>query len=768
VARIDLKNKVIQAKIVYYGPGLCGKTTNLEYVNKHLGSGQELMSLSTEGDRTIFFDFMPLQLGKLRGMDVQFKLYTVPGQVRYNETRKMVLKNVDGVVFVADSQELMMDANLESLESLYDNLKELGIDAGVTTIVMQYNKRDLPSALPPSALDEALNPKGYPTFLASAMTGQGVGETLRETCVLTLNRLAQALPGGDRHSTPSPAARSRRPSNGGSGSKAAAPLPKPSSPAKSPEPPPPAPAPRDRVSAAALDQAGIQAVIREELSRFRDRAGGSDQEWVTKLVTRDDWVALGQQMTRLGETLGERASREHVAGLEKRLDALAPRIAKVDQIHDAVAELRRSLERPATESGSPPVDAVTQTHIEMLDARLSSELGRLHTEIGKLAAKQAAPPPSAPLDLSKLSGEVAATEERLTRKLSALAPEPSGPGQLEAVTDIIRSELGKLEARLGELPTQSQLDALAEQLEQLPKKSDLERLSAQLASLASQATRRPTPVDGTRPAEPKTPTPSPPVEPVVSEREETAEAASVDSQVSDVPPAPKVTTQRSWPPRREGTSGPPATGEEGAEVAAGPEPAPPSEPEPSPEAAPEPEPLPPPEPTTAASTGDKSTHAEPEEPPSSRTERPSRRPTALPPPEGLPGVPHVATTATAEPETAEPADDEPVTSEPADEATVASAGSPAAAEPPPDDPAHVNASRIARVMVADLYLYNKAAVEEGIRNDDFFERNKEALTDMRATFESRVPREVRERTDHLDSAIRAFLEKKRKQLGLDS
>ena len=128
MAFIDSKKKLIQGKIVYYGPGLCGKTTNLEIINKSVPNTQELMSLSTEGDRTIFFDFLPMDLGKIRGISTHFKIYTVPGQVRYNLTRKMVLKNVDGVVFVADSQRLMLDSNLESLQNLYDNLRELRIN----------------------------------------------------------------------------------------------------------------------------------------------------------------------------------------------------------------------------------------------------------------------------------------------------------------------------------------------------------------------------------------------------------------------------------------------------------------------------------------------------------------------------------------------------------------------------------------------------------------------------------------------------------------
>ena len=153
MARIDLRNKKIQAKLVYYGPGLCGKTTNLQYINEKMAKGEGMMSLATTGDRTIFFDFIPLELGRLWGMEVQFKLYTVPGQVRYNQTRKMVLKNVDGIVFVADSQREMVDANRESYANLHENLKELKIDPAGIAIVIQYNKRDLPNAMSREELD---------------------------------------------------------------------------------------------------------------------------------------------------------------------------------------------------------------------------------------------------------------------------------------------------------------------------------------------------------------------------------------------------------------------------------------------------------------------------------------------------------------------------------------------------------------------------------------------------------------------------------------
>src|SRR5438094_424148 len=142
--------KEITAKIVYYGPGLCGKTTNLQFVYDSLPSNNKskMLSLSTKTDRTLFFDFLPLDLGKIRGMRTKLQLYTVPGQVYYNSTRQLVLKGADGLVFVADSQDIALDANLESLQNLEDNLKRQGVRMREIPTVFQYNKRDLPNALP--------------------------------------------------------------------------------------------------------------------------------------------------------------------------------------------------------------------------------------------------------------------------------------------------------------------------------------------------------------------------------------------------------------------------------------------------------------------------------------------------------------------------------------------------------------------------------------------------------------------------------------------
>jgi signal recognition particle receptor subunit beta len=185
--------KEITAKIVYYGPGLCGKTTNLQFVYDSLPSNNKskMLSLATKTDRTLFFDFLPLDLGKIRGMRTKLQLYTVPGQVYYNSTRQLVLKGADGVVFVADSQDFALDANLESLQNLEDNLKRQGIRLREMPLVLQYNKRDLPNHLPTAEIDKELNKLQSPTFESVATTGLGVEETLKGITQLVLAHLVK-------------------------------------------------------------------------------------------------------------------------------------------------------------------------------------------------------------------------------------------------------------------------------------------------------------------------------------------------------------------------------------------------------------------------------------------------------------------------------------------------------------------------------------------------------------------------------------------------
>ncbi len=192
------------AKVVYYGPGLCGKTTNLHYIYGHTSgdSRGEMVSLETETDRTLFFDLLPIDVGQIAGFNTRIQLYTVPGQVFYNTTRKLVLKGVDGVVFVADSQRAMQQANLDSFKNLEENLTEMGLSSESLPLVLQYNKRDLADICSVDEINRILNPHGWPHFEASALTGQGVFETLKGVSKLTLLSLKKRLTRGGEGSTP--------------------------------------------------------------------------------------------------------------------------------------------------------------------------------------------------------------------------------------------------------------------------------------------------------------------------------------------------------------------------------------------------------------------------------------------------------------------------------------------------------------------------------------------------------------------------------------
>jgi len=185
---INYASREINCKIVYYGPGLCGKTTNLQFVYQKTApeARGKMISLATETERTLFFDFLPLSLGEIRGFKTRFHLYTVPGQVFYDASRKLILKGVDGVVFVADSQEERIDANIESLENLRINLKEQGYDLDKLPYIIQYNKRDLSGVMSVEELRQELNPTNVPEFEACATSGEGVFETLKSVAKLIL------------------------------------------------------------------------------------------------------------------------------------------------------------------------------------------------------------------------------------------------------------------------------------------------------------------------------------------------------------------------------------------------------------------------------------------------------------------------------------------------------------------------------------------------------------------------------------------------------
>ena len=204
MAIVNLKKRQIECKIVYYGPGRCGKTTNLEYIHKAFKNQVkgDMVSIKTDGDRTLFFDFLPLEIGKLKGCDVRVQLYTVPGQVRYASTRKLVLRGADGIVFVADSLEVRREKNMLSLKDLQQNLKEYSLSIFKIPLVMQFNKRDLSDAnitlMPLEKLQQDLNRQlKVPALPGSALKGDGVGKTLNACLKLVLKSLQNELNLGD-------------------------------------------------------------------------------------------------------------------------------------------------------------------------------------------------------------------------------------------------------------------------------------------------------------------------------------------------------------------------------------------------------------------------------------------------------------------------------------------------------------------------------------------------------------------------------------------
>ncbi|HET6764734.1 MAG TPA: GTPase domain-containing protein [Longimicrobiaceae bacterium] len=190
---VNYSTREITSKIVYYGPGRSGKTTNLQYIHGQVPEERRgrMVSLATETDRTLFFDFLPLDLGSISGFQTRFQLYTVPGQVYYDATRKLVLQGADGVVFVADSQRAQRDENVESFRNLQVNLLEQGVDPRTIPIVLQYNKRDLPDVMSMEEMDDLLNYRDLPRFEGRSLAGGGVFDTLRGISELVLRRLSQ-------------------------------------------------------------------------------------------------------------------------------------------------------------------------------------------------------------------------------------------------------------------------------------------------------------------------------------------------------------------------------------------------------------------------------------------------------------------------------------------------------------------------------------------------------------------------------------------------
>lgn len=204
MVQINFGQREVSCKVVFYGPGMSGKTTNLEIIHKKAPKDAvgEMVSIATETDRTLYFDFLPLDLGNVAGMRTKFQLYTVPGQIYYNATRKLVLQGVDGVIFVADSNPDKMAENLESFQNLRDNLAEMGLTVDDVPVVLQYNKRDLPNALSVADMDAAMNPHKFPTYEACAREGKGVFATLKEISRLVIEKLnKEHAPAANRRRT---------------------------------------------------------------------------------------------------------------------------------------------------------------------------------------------------------------------------------------------------------------------------------------------------------------------------------------------------------------------------------------------------------------------------------------------------------------------------------------------------------------------------------------------------------------------------------------
>ena len=425
-------------KLVYYGPGLCGKTTNLKYIFDHIAPEKrgKMVSLATESDRTLFFDLLPLELGKLHGFKVRLQLFTVPGQVKYNATRKLVLKGVDGLVFVADSQADMLASNLESQTNLRENLQEEHLDLDQLPLVIQYNKRDLPNLLPLEQLERQLNPRGLPSFAASAITGQNVLETLREISKLTLNHVRRQLEYREE-----PEEIERPATRGAAPPPPARPAP---APASMPHPGPPP----SRLSAAELDQAvsampsaeldelrSLQQQLQEQLTSLQPeepsppptaQAAGAPAPAVSALAS--DLDQLRQELTSLRREFEGRFGLQ--AAAHSKLQEDLSQLKSHAGPHGAagVAELRAGL-------GAVSEQCQTQA---LRSADLASAVEALRGELDRLSQRQAE------LERRQLEGAT-------PRHQPAASAEPAGSpalekrcAELETAVASIRAELSSL------------------------------------------------------------------------------------------------------------------------------------------------------------------------------------------------------------------------------------------------------------------------------------------------------------------------------------
>lgn len=331
------------AKIVYYGPGLCGKTTNLQHIYQKTSpkSRGEMVSLETETDRTLFFDLLPLDVGNIAGFRTRFQLYTVPGQVFYNSTRKLVLRGVDGVVFVADSQTPMLEANIESMKNLQENLEELGLRVDEVPIVIQYNKRDLKNIASVDELNRALNPRSYPYFEASALQGTGVFETLKGISKTTLIMLRKKALGEEKPRVPETA--TKPPEKPRTPMPTPAPPPVAPPPVLTPQPPAAAAAPQPAMSPmAALVSALViptAAEIAKETVEFAELASPVTKPTLKKIAVKSADVAFQLDALRDMYT-GKGAVAKEKKQRDVTLDSLA---AILDATHSKERKITKKL-----------------------------------------------------------------------------------------------------------------------------------------------------------------------------------------------------------------------------------------------------------------------------------------------------------------------------------------------------------------------------------------------------------------------------------------
>ncbi len=339
------------AKIVYYGPGLCGKTTNLMVIFDKLDPKQKgkMLSLATKTDRTLFFDLLPVDIGKVGAFNLKMQLYTVPGQVFYNETRKLVLKGADAVVFVADSQPSMVDSTRESFGNLMENLKDNQIDPNDTPIIIQYNKRDIPGVLPIDKLQQALGLEGYPFAEASAIKGEGVMETFKLVSKITAKHLYNRLKGKNEpidRSKPQKAAPAEAKAPEKATSKKAAPAPE-------PEPEPMSNPFGDSMpfpESSPIDQGyeKMEEVSLEQLLEGRERPatiGGSIpipmddiEELDSATMVEEPAVAVMEEPKKAPKRAAAPAADGRVGALEKQVSQLEQQVAKMKADHKSALE----------------------------------------------------------------------------------------------------------------------------------------------------------------------------------------------------------------------------------------------------------------------------------------------------------------------------------------------------------------------------------------------------------------------------------------------